>query len=340
MFMPKTKIICTLGPSSNTETLIRKMMLYGMDVARLNFSHGNHNEHLNRLRIVRALNAKRRRHIRILQDLEGYRIRVGHLEKPLYLEEREIYYLSKPDYKQDEKTIPFDYTGSLRAIKKGRLIYIDDGKIILKVLISQNNLLKTKVIIPGVLLSRKGVNIPGFIFEAESLTSKDKIDLEFAFQYKPDYIAQSFVRNHKDVLALRCFIKDKLPKVKIIAKIENHQGIANIDKIIECSDLIMIARGDLGVSCPIYKVPIVQKQIIKKCRSARKKVIVATQMLESMNEHFIPTRAEVSDVANAILDGTDFVMLSSETAKGKYPAECVRLMNEIIKYTEKHRLFP
>lgn len=335
--MPKTKIICTLGPSSNTETTVRKMMLYGMDVVRLNFSHGTHNEHLGRLKIVRNLNKKYRRHIRILQDLEGYRIRISSLPKPLYLKAKEIYYLSNDNIKPSTKIIPFDYRGSLGGIKKGRFIYIDDGKIILKVLQSQKKSLKTKVVIGGLLLSRKGINIPGFTFESVSLTVKDKKDLEFAFRYKPDFIAQSFVRSHKDVAALRAFMKDRLPQVEIIAKVENQQGLKNIDRIIELSDLVMIARGDLGVSCPIYKVPILQKQIIKKCKDSGKRVIVATQMLESMNENFIPTRAEVSDVANAILDGADFVMLSSETAKGRYPAESVRMMNDIIKYTEKHR---
>jgi len=314
-------------------------MLSGMDVARFNFSHGTHKEHLGRLKIVRNLNKKYRRHIRILQDLEGYRIRISSLPKPLLLKAKEVYCLSNGNIKPEKKTIPFDYRGSLKDIKKGRLIYIDDGKIILKVLQSHKEALKTKVVIGGELSSRKGINIPGFTFESVSLTAKDKKDLEFAFRHKPDFIAQSFVRSHKDVSALREFITDRLPQVKIIAKVENQQGIRNIDRIIEFSDLVMIARGDLGVSCPLYKVPIVQKQIIRKCKDSGKRVIVATQMLESMNENFIPTRAEVSDVANAILDGADFVMLSSETAKGRYPAESVRMMNDIIKYTEKHRPF-
>ena len=194
------------------------------------------------------------------------------------------------------------------------------------------------MIVAGIVYPHKGINMPGFSLPFSGITSKDKRDLEFVFKYKPDFIAQSFVRNHKDVLHLRRFIGNRLPNCKIISKVENQEAVDNIDKIIKASDLVMIARGDMGISLPIYKVPIVQKMIIKRCKLLGKKVIVATQMLESMTQDFMPTRAEVSDVANAILDGSDYLMLSGETAKGRYPAQSVRMMNEIIKYTERSSL--
>ncbi len=333
--MPKTKIIATLGPASSTESIIRKMMIDSLDVARFNFSHGTHKEHLNRIKVIRRLDKKYKRHIRILQDLEGYRIRIGELPFPLTLQKKQVYYLSSK-IKGENRVIPFDYSGRLSDIKEGSFIYIDDGKILLKVISRQEKALKTKVIVGGILYSRKGVNIPGLKFKFKGLTEKDKVDLEFAFEHKPDFIAQSFVRSQADILSLRRYLGNRLPDCKIIAKIENEDGIKNISSISEEADIIMVARGDMGVSIPVYKVPLVQKEMIKLCRKKKKKVIVATQMLESMTDNIIPTRAEVSDVANAILDGADMVMLSGETAKGKYPVESVNMMNEIIKYTENY----
>lgn len=335
--MVKTRIICTLGPSTNAQSVIGKMMRFGMDVVRCNFSHGNHKEHAKRFLMVKKLNKKYRRSIKILYDLEGYRIRIGKL-KPFMLKKRQVYYLIQANLSKNKKSIPFDYKGSLAGIERGQFIYIDDGKIILKVLKKQKKVLKVEVVIGGRLCAFKGINIPGFKIGFSGLTAKDKKDLEFAFRYKPDFIAQSFVRNQKDVQVLRQFIKNKLPDCKMIAKIENQEGIRNIDTIIKASDVIMIARGDMGVSIPIYKVPFIQKKIIEKCKKMKKKAIVATQMLESMTENFIPSRAEVSDVANAILDGADFVMLSAETATGKYPTETVKVMNDIIKFTENIKL--
>jgi len=344
--MPKTKIIATLGPASSTGSIIRKMMIDSLDIARFNFSHGTHKEHLSRIKIIRGLNQKYRRHIKILQDLEGYRIRIGELPSPLTLQKKQVYYLSSKinpvrnsvsnRVKGKNRVIPFDYSGRLSDIKEGSFIYIDDGKILLKVISCQEKALKTRVLVGGILYSRKGVNIPGLKFKFKGLTEKDKADLEFAFEHKPDFIAQSFVRGKVDILSLRRYLGNRLPECKIIAKIENGDGIKNISSISEEADIIMVARGDMGVSIPVYKVPFVQKEMIKLCRKKRKKIIVATQMLESMTDNIIPTRAEVSDVANAILDGADMVMLSGETAKGKYPVESVNMMNEIIKYTENY----
>ena len=337
--MVKTKIIATLGPSSNNSNSIRRMIMAGMDVARLNFSHGSHAEQLSRLNKVRDINKKYRRHIRIMQDLEGYRIRVGFFsggrEKTLN-KGMNVYLTKYPDAENDSH-IPFDYTGDLKEIKPGTLIYIDDGNIILEAKSSENKSVKAKVVEGGRLKERKGVNMPGARLPfAGGLTEKDKRDIEFGIKNKVEYIAQSFVRNKKDVNAVRERTKKTLPGCKIVAKIETREAIKNIDEIIKASDGIMIARGDMGISVPIYEIPVIQKNIIRKCNMKKKFAITATQMLEHMTEHSRPTRAEVTDVANAILDGTDFVMLSAETASGKYPVKSVKMMNDIIKHTENY----
>ena len=335
--MVKTKIICTLGPSSENTTVLRKMMLAGMDVARLNFSYASHKEHLSRINLIRKLNKKYRRRIKILQDLEGYRIRVGTLKnrsKSIELKKRQTVYLSNQKKTNDRTTIPFDYEGPLRDIKRDVFIYIDDGNIALRVKSTSKNYVQAEVVTPGILKENKGVNIPGIKLSFKDLTEKDKEDLQFGLKNKMDFIAQSFVRNKKDVLNVKAFVNYSNLKPRIIAKIENREGIKNIDEILEVADGIMIARGDMGVSLPIYEVPMMQKMIIKKCIKRKKMVITATQMLESMTEHKRPTRAEVSDIANAILDGSGYLMLSGETAIGAYPAEAVKMMNDIIKFTE------
>ena len=339
--MVKTKIICTLGPSSDNRTVLRKMMLEGMDVARLNFSHGKYASHIRRISLIRELNKKYRRHIRILQDLEGFRIRVGVFKggEDISLKKRQIVWLVQGHIIGCENVIPLDYEGSLSNIRAGQHIYIDDGKIALVVKSRENKRLKAEVVAAGVLKERKGINMPGVKISFSGLTEKDKQDIKLGIAHKVDFIAQSFVRSAKDVQAVRRIASAALPHCGIIAKIENRQGIKNIDEIIEASDGIMIARGDMGVSLPIYEIPILQKMIIKKCNTAKKFVITATQMLESMTENPRPTRAEVADVANAILDGSDYVMLSAETAVGKYPAQTVKMMNDVIKFTEQSTLY-
>ena len=333
--MVKTKIICTLGPASQTRTVLRKMMNVGMDVARFNFSHGSLAEHAQRITIIRQLNHTYRRHIRLLGDLEGYRIRIGTLAMPLTLKKKETFWLSQGEGAGDDHTIPFDYPGDLKDIKKGKYIYIDDGNIALEVTGHSKGRLAAKVIVEGVLKSHKGVNIPEVRLRFSEITAKDAQDIGFCLEHHLDFIAQSFVRNKQDILRVRALAGVKTG-CRIIAKIENREGIRNIDEIIAVSDGIMIARGDLGVSLPIYEVPVLQKQIIRKCNRAKKMVITATQMLESMTENLRPTRAEVSDVANAIIDGTDYVMLSAESAVGKYPVETVDMMNRVIKFTENY----
>lgn len=335
--MYKTKIICTIGPASDSVTTLRNMMLAGMDVIRLNFSHGTHTEHKRRINLIRQLNKKYRRRIRILQDLEGYRIRVGRFfgKKEIELRKRQIVFLTNKTKLGDKDIIPFDYEGSLSDIRNGSNIYIDDGNIILLVKAKTKKHLKAEVIIGGILKENKGINIPDINLKFKGITEKDRIDVQFGIKNKVDYIAQSFVRDRDDILRIKDLIKQNLPHCKIIAKIESHQGIKNIERILEVSDGILIARGDMGVSIPLYEIPVVQKEIIKKCNRAKKFVITATQMLESMVENIRPTRAEVTDVANAILDGSNFLMLSAETATGKYPVEAVKMMNQIIGFTEK-----
>src|SRR3989339_1039941 len=335
--MAKTKIIATLGPASSDYTTLRKMFAAGLDVVRLNFSHGTHSEHLQRIEIIRKLNQKYRRAIKIMADLEGFRIRIGHFKgkKSIELKKRMTIWLTNDPSHIGDKTIPFDYDGDLRRVKKGQHIFIDDGNIILKAKESSLHGIKAEVIEGGELKERKGVNMPGVKLEFSAMTEKDKIDIAMAIEQKVDYVALSFVRNAGDVKEAAALIKPNLPKCKIVAKVESREAINNIDKIIEASDGIMIARGDMGIAVPIYEIPMIQKKIIRKCNKANKFVITATQMLEHMTEHSRPTRAEVTDVANSIIDGTNFVMLSAETAAGKFPYESVLMMNEIIKHTEK-----
>lgn len=334
--MPKTKIIATLGPASSTRTVLLKMMRAGLDVVRLNFSHGTLAEHLSRIRIVRELNHAYRRQIKIMGDLEGYRLRVGRLKngKPVLVKKGQVISLVPDDILGEASTIPFDFRGQLSMIKKGQHIYIDDGTIALRVEARTKKSIKARVIVPGLIKERKGINIPDVELKLSGLSIKDQVDIRFCIQHKIDYIAQSFVRDKEDILILKKHLKNYPGRCCLVAKIENRQGIDNIDSIIQASDGIMVARGDMGISIPIYEVPIVQKEIIKKSNLAGKFVITATQMLESMTENHIPTRAEVSDVANAILDGTNYCMLSAETAAGRYPVECVDMMNKIIKFTE------
>jgi len=336
--MVRTKIICTLGPASEQATILRKMILAGMDVARFNFSHGNHKEHMIRISLIRKLNKKYRRHVKILQDLEGYRIRIGKFNgknnKSIELKKRQRVYLTNQSNLNDRGAIPFDYDGQLQDIKTGSFIYIDDGYIALRVKSVSKKRIEAEVITPGKLKENKGVNIPGIKLRFKDLTEKDRTDLQFGIKNKVDFIAQSFVRNKNDVLNIKKIIDSSNLKPGIIAKIENREGIKNIDEILEVADGIMIARGDMGVTLPIFEVPILQKMIIKKCIKKKKMVITATQMLESMTEHKRPTRAEVSDIANAVLDGSNYLMLSAETAIGAYPVEAVKMMNDIIKFTE------
>ena len=335
--MSKAKIIATLGPASSDEKTLRKMVRCGLDVVRLNFSHGTHTEHLKNINTIRVLNKKLKRSIKIMQDLEGFRIRIGRLKEPFMLHKREILYLTQEEIIGKRGAVHFDYIGSLKCIKRGTFIYINDGRIVVRVKEVSKKELKTEVITGGFLEERKGVNIPSVNLDFDSLTEKDIKDVKFALKHKPDYIAQSFVRDASDIIMLKKMVKPHLPECKIVAKIESQSALRNINEIIRVSDGIMVARGDLGICVPIYHIPVLQKEIVKKCRLVQEPVIVATQMLESMIEEPIPTRAEVTDVANAIFDGANFLLLSAETAVGKYPSRVVAIMDKIIKYSEQYQ---
>lgn len=335
--MPRTKIIATLGPVSSNYTVLRKMFTAGLDVVRLNFSHGSHKQHFDSIKLVRRLNRKYRRHIRIMQDLEGLRIRIGRFKgaKTRLLKNRTVVWLTNDAEACGPRTIPFDYKGDFGRLKPKQLIFIDDGNLVLRIKSTSVNSIKAVVVEGGILKERKGINIPDVDLGFEGITAKDKKDIEFGIKHRVDYIALSFVRDENDIRQAAALIKPRLPDCRLVAKIENRQAIENIDGIIEAADGIMIARGDMGVAIPIHEIPIIQKRIIKKSNAAGKFVITATQMLEHMTEHSRPTRAEVTDVANAIIDGTDFVMLSAETAVGRFPYQSVLMMNDIIKFTEK-----
>jgi pyruvate kinase len=336
--MAKTRIICTLGPASNDETTIRKMILAGMHVARLNFSHGDIDEHLRRIRLVRKLARKYKRHVLLLGDLEGPRIRIGKLRggKPVELKKGGAVTLTQKKVVGELQVIPFDFEGSLRPVRKGHHIYIDDGNIALVVTSRGRRTLETRVVVGGVLKEEKGVNIPDARLDFGPMSKKDIEDICFSAGHELDFVAQSFVRSRDDVVDVRKVLRECGGKCKVISKIENREGINRIGEIIAESDGIMVARGDMGVSVPIYEIPVIQKMIIRDCVKARKFVITATQMLESMTENRIPTRAEVTDVANAIIDGTDYVMLSAESAAGKHPVEAVDMMHKIITFTENY----
>ncbi len=335
--MVRTNIIATLGPSSSNYTVLRKMVQAGLDVVRLNFSHGSRQQHAGNIELVRRINKKYGRHVRIMGDLEGFRIRVGRFTgaKSRVLRNRSVVWLTNDPGASGPRTIPFDYHGDLGRILPGRHIFIDDGLLVLRVKSSSASSIKAEVVEGGVLKERKGINIPGAELEFEAMTEKDKNDIEFGIEHGVDFLAMSFVRDGRDVRSVAQLVRPRLRGCGLVAKVESREAIENIDGIIEAADGVMIARGDMGIAIPIYEVPIVQKQIIRKCNAAGKFVITATQMLEHMTAHSRPTRAEVTDVANAIIDGTDFVMLSGETAVGKYPYESVRMMNDIIKFTEK-----
>ncbi len=328
-----TKIVATLGPASNTKEKIKELHDAGVTIFRINSSHETPEVHQKTLDIIRQIEKEEKTLIPVLLDLQGPKIRIGNLENPIEIQKGEILKFRHQD-KYENNIIPVDYEGIARDVSKGEKILIDDGKIQLEVTEVNGDIISAKVLTEGLLKQRKGINIPGSTGSINVLTERDKIFIDFAVKNDIDYIGLSFVRTPDDVAQLRQILHDKNSNIKIISKIEKPQAVYNIDKIIELSDGIMVARGDLGIEISTEKVPIVQKTIIKKANNKRKAVIVATQMLESMIENPIPTRAEASDVANAILDGTDAIMLSGETAAGKYPVEAVKMMRLIADNTE------
>ncbi|MCR4337736.1 MAG: pyruvate kinase [Candidatus Omnitrophica bacterium] len=329
------KIICTLGPATQRKETLIKMAEEGMSIVRLNFSHGSHQDHQKFINIIRSINQEYHFGIKILQDLAGYRIRVGELKFPIELIKYQRVGMSHVK-KSVPGTIPLDFDGDLKFFQTGMDVYIDDGKLYFKVVGHEDDVVILEVFQGGRLASRKGVNIPEMPLQANILTEKDRRDIEFGVKNHVDYIAQSFVRNREDIVRVIDLVKPRLPTCQIIAKIENKEGIENLESIMGACDGILVARGDLGVSLPIYQIPMIQKDIIHRCNAKQQMVITATQMLDSMTENARPTRAEVSDVANAILDGSDCVMLSGETAVGTFPVKAVRMMRQIVEYTLSH----
>lgn len=334
--MKKTKIVCTIGPASENEVILEKLIISGMNAARLNFSHGTHEEHGKRIETIKKLREKLNKPIAIILDTKGPEIRTGNFKegKVGLLEEQE-YIITTREIEGDASICSVNYKRLHEDVKKGDTILIDDGLIGLSVEYIKGQDIYCKVLNGGPISNHKGVNVPNVKINLPAITDKDISDIKFGIESGVDIIAASFVRKASDVLAIRKVLeKNKGEGILIISKIENQEGVDNIDEIIKLSDGIMVARGDLGVEIPVEEVPLVQKMIIEKCNKAGKPVITATQMLDSMIRNPRPTRAEASDVANAIFDGTDAIMLSGETASGKYPIQGVITMAKIAEKAE------
>lgn len=335
-FRSRTKIVVTLGPACSDEKVLKELIREGVDVFRLNFSHGDYDQHQRNIETIMHLREQQSRNIAILGDLQGPKIRVGEiLDEPIQLDEGEEVILTSEEVSGSREKVYVSYSGLARELKAGENVLMDDGKIKLEVVETDGNSnVRCRVLFGGPLYSRKGVNLPDSDLSLPSLTEKDLQDAFFMLEHEVDWIALSFVRKAEDVVHLKDFIKAKGKKTKVVAKIEKPEAMRDIDKIIEAADGVMVARGDLGVEMPFDQIPLIQKEIVQKCRNKAKPVIIATQMLESMVDNFRPTRAEATDVANAVLDGADALMLSGETSVGKFPIEAARSMQQIISYTE------
>ena len=333
----KTKIVCTLGPVSENEETLRELIKNGLNVCRLNFSHGSHEEHKGRMDLVKKLREELNMPTAILLDTKGPEIRTGKFDVPeVLLEEGQTFTITMKDVMGNKEMCTVSYKGLANDVKTGDTILIDDGLVGLTVKEVNGDDIVCEVQNSGIVKNHKGVNVPGVKVNLPAITDKDRSDIEFGIEQGIDFIAASFVRKVSDVLAIREILEaNNAEHIKIISKIENQEGVENLDEIIEVSDGIMVARGDLGVEIPTEEIPVVQKLMIKKCNEAGKPVITATQMLDSMIRNPRPTRAEVTDVANAIYDGTDAIMLSGETAAGKYPVEAVKTMATIAKRAEE-----
>jgi pyruvate kinase len=332
----RTKIVATIGPSSNKKETIAQLAQVGANVLRLNFSHGTHADHVEVIKHIHEVNAETELNLAILQDLQGPKIRVGTVkDNGVEIKEgQQLIICTDEEIEGTAEKVSTVYKEIVNDVKPGDTILIDDGNLELKTISVSNDEILTEVIYGGILKSRKGINLPDTEVSAPSLTEKDLEDLQFGLEQNVDWVALSFVRKADDIRALRAIIDKAGKKTKIIAKIEKPEALRNIDDIILESDGIMVARGDLGVEIPMHDVPIWQKKIVEKCNQAAIPVIIATQMMESMIENPRPTRAETNDVANAVMDGADALMLSAESAAGKYPIEAVRAMSETIMAVE------
>ena len=334
--MRRTKIVCTIGPASESSEKVHALLDAGMDVARLNFSHGTHEEHGRRIAILKQEAAKFGKHLGILLDTKGPEVRTGKVpEGGITLENGTEFSLDTDLSQGDQYRVGITYTDLWKKISQGTHILIDDGQLDLEVTSTEQGIIRTIVRNGGILKSQKGVNAPGALIDLPAVTERDIEDIRFGISQGIDFIAASFTRKAVNILDVRRIVEEMNANVHIIAKIESQEGINNLDAILEVADGLMVARGDLGVEIPVEEVPIRQKEMIRKCNLLGKPVIVATQMLDSMIRQPRPTRAEASDVANAILDGTDAIMLSGETAAGLFPVEAVHMMDKIAKRTEQ-----
>ena len=332
----KTKIVATVGPATNSKEMLLALAEAGVNVFRLNFSHGTHEGHLQVIQHLRALNEEKKYNLCILQDLQGPKIRTNQVENgEITVEEGDELVITSEDMVGNSQKISTSYQSLPTDVAVGDAILIDDGKIELKVVRASGNEVTTQVIYGGPIKSRKGINLPDTKVSAPSLTEKDHKDLLFGLSQDVDWIALSFVRSAADIHQIKEIIRAEGKEIMVVAKIEKPQAIKNIDEIIAATDGVMVARGDLGVEIPMEEVPLIQKMIVQKCNAVAKPVIIATQMMESMIENPRPTRAETNDVANGVMDGADAIMLSAETASGKYPIQAVRSMMKTILTIER-----
>lgn len=332
----RVKIVATIGPATQSRESLEKAIIAGMNVARLNFSHGTHEVHAQVIDNIRDLSRKLNAPVCILQDLQGPKIRVGRFEKgSIELVEGEVVTVTTEEVLGKPGLIPTDFRALPTTVAEGQKVLLDDGLIELKVLSIQGTQLKCEVVYGGILKDRKGMNVPGASLPIDAMTPKDLADLEFGLSKNVDYVALSFVRQGSDILKLRDLVNATRPSTRIVAKIEMLEALNNLEEIVQLSDAIMVARGDLAIEVGQSQLPGQQKRIIRVSNAANKPVITATQMLDSMVENPRPTRAEITDVANAVIDGSDALMLSAESASGKYPFRCIRTMHEIITEVEK-----
>ncbi len=337
--MRRAKIVCTLGPATASPRRIRELVYAGMDVARLNMSHGSHEDHAESYRLVREASDASGHGVGIFADLQGPKIRLATFaDGPVLLRRGQEWTITTRDVPGDEKECGTTYSGLPGDVNVGDPVLIDDGKVRLRVTAVEGQDVRTEVLVGGKVSNHKGINLPGVAVSVPALSEKDIEDLRFALHLTVDFIALSFVRDAKDADDVRKIMEEEGIHLPVIAKIEKPQAIENLDEVIAAFDGLMVARGDLGVECPLEDVPFLQKQVVEKARLNAKPVIVATQMLESMISNPAPTRAEASDVANAVLDGADAVMLSGETSVGEYPVHTVETMARIISATEEHAM--
>ncbi len=332
----KTKIVATLGPSIDSIEIMEQMMMAGVNVFRINFSHADYAVAAQKIKDIRYLNEKNNWHVAVLADLQGPKLRVGIMEKKVKLKKGDFFTFTTEECEGNKEKAYMTYKNFPKDVKVGEQILVDDGKLLFEVIeTDRKSIVKTKVLRGGKLKSKKGVNLPNTKISLPALTKKDVKDAIFAIENQVDWIALSFVRTPEDLIELSDLIKDKSPhKIPIIAKIEKPEAVSNINQITSHCDGIMVARGDLGVEIPMQKVPIIQKMLVRKAKESRIPVIIATQMMETMITSQVPTRAEVNDVANSIMDGADAVMLSGETSIGEFPIEVIEAMRNIIESVE------